>query len=64
VKDPNRSLKFYLDLFRILGLPTKARGVGENIIILSQKGASIGLKKSEQSGSREGVRKFMNIIDT
>lgn len=58
VKDPNRSSKFYLDLFKTLGLPAEARGVGENIMILSQKGASIGMKKSEKSGSREGVDHF------
>jgi len=58
VRDPNRSSRFYLDLFMMLGLPAEARGVGENIMILSQKGASIGLKKSEKSGSREGVDHF------
>lgn len=57
-KDPNRSSKFYLDLFKMLGLSAEARVVGENIMILSQKGASIGLKKSKKSGSREGVDHF------
>ena len=58
VKYPEKSSKFYLDLFRILGLKAEERGIGENIMVLSERGTSIGLKKAEKSGSREGVDHF------
>lgn len=64
IKEPSKSSKFYVDLFGILGLKVEPRGVGENIIILSQKGASIGLKKSERSGSRKGVDHFGFTTDS
>lgn len=57
-KNPEKSAEFYHGLFSMLGLYVESRGVGENIMILSSNGTSIGLKKSDHSGSREGVDHF------
>ena len=58
VKNPEEFAAFYQSLFEMLGLFVETRGIGENIMVLGLEETSIGLKRSEQSGSREGVDHF------
>ena len=64
VKCPEKSAEFYQQLFGLLGLYVERRAVGENIMILSHSGTSLGLKKSERSGSRDGVDHFGFTTDS